>query len=135
MWAWGARRGRCVNGWRLAVRVAVQSSDGIQQLHAVPKRRDAKLLQVLVRQARENRLIYVILTECRLILPEAQAPQPDHNVHDGRPTIMVAHIIGWGSEGVQGGVGVLRASQSPLRSNALAGLYPFFEIPGWGSKS
>jgi hypothetical protein len=28
---------------------------------------------------------------------------------------MVAHIIGWGSEGVQGGVGVLRASQSTLR--------------------
>jgi hypothetical protein len=49
----------------------------------MPKRRDAKLLQVLVRQARENRLVYVILAESCLILPEAQAPQPDHNVHDG----------------------------------------------------
>ena len=29
----------------------------------------------------------------------------------------VAHIICWWSEGVQGGVGVLRASQSLLRSN------------------
>ena len=55
----------------------------------MPNRRDAKLLQVLVRQARENRLVYLILAECRLILPEAQAPQPDHNVHDG------AHNQGW----------------------------------------
>jgi hypothetical protein len=39
------------------------------------QRRDAKLLQVLVRQARENRLVYVILAEDRLILSEAQAPQ------------------------------------------------------------
>ena len=36
-----------------------------------------------MRQARKNRLVYLILAECRLILPEAQAPQPDHNVHDG----------------------------------------------------
>ena len=26
--------------------------------------------------------LYVILAEGRLVLPEAQAPQPDHNVHD-----------------------------------------------------
>jgi hypothetical protein len=51
----------------------------------VPDRGDAKLLQGFVRQARKNRLIYFILAECRLVLPEAQAPQPDHNVHDGRP--------------------------------------------------
>ena len=51
------------------------------------KRGDTKLLQVLVRQAWENRLVYVILAEDRLILPEAQAPQPDHNVHDGAPSI------------------------------------------------
>ena len=44
---------------------------------------DAKLLQVLVREAREDRLVYLILAEGRLVLPEAQAPQPDHNVHDG----------------------------------------------------
>ena len=64
-------------------RVVTQSSDSIEQLQPVPDCCDAKLLQVLVRQARENRLVYLILAECRLILPEAQAPQPDHNVHDG----------------------------------------------------
>ena len=50
---------------------------------------DAKLLQVLVRQARKNRFVYLVLAECSLILPEAEAPQPDHNVHDG------AHNQGW----------------------------------------
>ena len=45
----------------------------------------------LVRQARENRLVYVILAEDRLVLTEAQAPQPDHNVHDGAG----AHNRGW----------------------------------------
>jgi hypothetical protein len=83
MCAWGTRRGRCVNGGRLAARLVMQGSDGIQQLHAVSKRRDAKLLQVLVRQTRENRLVYVILAEDRLVLAEAKAPQPDHNVHEG----------------------------------------------------
>ena len=49
----------------------------------MPDRGDAKLLQGLVRQARKNRLVDVIFAECRLILSEAQAPQPDHNVHWG----------------------------------------------------
>ena len=48
---------------------------------------------------------------------EAQAPQPDHNVHEGAHIRWVAHIIFWGAKGVQCGVGVLRASQSPLGSN------------------
>jgi hypothetical protein len=38
-------------------------------------------------------------------------------VHEGTTQSGVAHIFCWGSEGVQGGVGVLKASQSPLRSN------------------
>ena len=37
MCAWGGRCGRCVNEGRLAARVAMQSSDGIEQLHAVPE--------------------------------------------------------------------------------------------------
>jgi hypothetical protein len=45
------------------------------------QRRGTALLQVLVRQARENRLVYVILAEDRLVLPEAKAPQPGHDVH------------------------------------------------------
>ena len=49
MCAWGARSGRCVSGWRLAARVAAQSSDGIEQLQPMPDCRDAKLLKGLVR--------------------------------------------------------------------------------------
>src|SRR5262249_50751535 len=93
MCAWGARCGRCLDGGRLTTVVFTQSSDGVQQLHTVPNRGDAKLLQGLVCQARKNRLVYVILAECRLILSEAQAPQPDHDVHDGAPYSGLPHII------------------------------------------
>jgi hypothetical protein len=48
------------------------------------------LLQVLSRQIGHGRLIYLVLAECRLILSEAKAPQPDNDVHDGR-----AHNRGW----------------------------------------
>jgi hypothetical protein len=41
--------GCCRDGWSLHVRIATQSRNCIQQLHTVPKRRDAKLLQVFVR--------------------------------------------------------------------------------------
>ena len=78
----------------------------------MPECCDAKLLQVLFRQARKNRLVYLILAERSLILPEAQAPQPDHNVHRA-PTIRVACIICWGGEGVQGGVGALKGFAQP----------------------
>ena len=35
--------------------------------------------------SRKNRLVYVILAERGLILSEAKAPQPDHDVHRARP--------------------------------------------------
>ena len=76
-WAWLRRR------TRLAARIAAQSSDGIQQLATVPERRDAKLLQVFRCQAWKNRLVYLVLAERSLVLSEAKAPQPDHDVHDG----------------------------------------------------
>src|SRR6476646_4311401 len=81
MWGWGARRGRYANRRLSTAYLVTQSSNGVEQLHPMPECRNAKLLQVLFRQARKNRLVYLILAECRLILPEAQAPQPDHNVH------------------------------------------------------
>jgi hypothetical protein len=45
--------------------------------------RDAKLLQVLRREVRQDRLVYLVLAERRLVLPKAQAPQPDYYLHDG----------------------------------------------------
>ena len=100
-----------------SVRRAAMASSSLQP---VPDCRDAKLLQGLVRQARKDRLVYLVLAECRLVLSEAQAPQPDHNVHDGAPQSGVARIICRGSEGVQGGVGISQASQSTLRSQQAA---------------
>ena len=64
-------------------------------------KQDTELLQVLIRQTAQNRLIYVILAEDRLILPEAKAPQPDHNVHGRRLKLRVPHIIVPPGEGVQ----------------------------------
>ena len=61
-------------------------------------RRTEFFLQVLSRQIGQDRLVYLVFAERRLILPKAQAPQPDHNVHDGRLQSGVAHIICWGSE-------------------------------------
>ena len=54
---------------------------------AMTNRTDAKLLQVLRRQARKNRLVYLVFAERSLILSEAKAPQPDHDVHDGGLTL------------------------------------------------
>jgi hypothetical protein len=36
--------------------------------------------------ARAHHCAAALLAECRLILPKAQAPQPDHNVHEGALT-------------------------------------------------
>jgi hypothetical protein len=44
--------------------------------------RHAKLLQVLFRQTRKNRLINLVLSEGPLIPFEAKAPQPTPEVHD-----------------------------------------------------
>ena len=109
------RRSARSSGWALgALDVVAASTEGALPLASLrraamasssftrcPSERDAKLLQVLVRQARENRLVYVILAECRLVLPEAQAPQPDHNVHNARPQSVAGHIMVRLDEGVQ----------------------------------
>jgi len=59
----------------------------------MPQCCDAKLLQVVRRQIRQNSLVYLVVAECRLILPEAQAPQPPTDVHDGAPYSGLLHII------------------------------------------
>jgi hypothetical protein len=58
----------------LHARVVTKSGNGIEQFEPVTDCSDAKLLQDLVRQARQDRLVNLILAECRLILSEAQAP-------------------------------------------------------------
>ena len=59
----------------------------------MPQRRDAKLLQVFSRQVRQDRVVDVVLAENSLVLSEAQAPQPDRDVHDEAPSSGLEHII------------------------------------------
>ena len=50
-------------------RLVTQSSYGIQQLDGGAQRRDAEVLQVLRRQAGQNRLVYLILAEAASYFP------------------------------------------------------------------
>ena len=84
----------------------------------VPECCDAKLLQVLVRQARQNRLVYLVLAEYRLVLSEAQAPQPDHNVHGDANTMGGGTIMVPQQAGVQASERV-RAMASTALSNGV----------------
>ena len=52
---------------------------------------DTKILQVLGRQARQDRVVDLILAECGLILFEAKPPQPTSDVHDGAPVRLPMH--------------------------------------------
>src|ERR1700758_83661 len=74
-------------GWRhWCGRFGAQGSDGVEQLTAIPDKSDTKVLQVLSRQTRQDRVVDLILAECRLILIEAKAPcQP--------PTSMAAPLV------------------------------------------
>jgi hypothetical protein len=57
----------------------------------MPDNSDTKVLQVLRRQVRQDRIVDLILAECRLILLEAKLPQPTSEVHDGAPVRLALH--------------------------------------------
>ena len=54
--------------------IRAQRRDSIEQLAAVPERGNAKLFQVLSRQARKNRFVNLVFAECSLILSIAARP-------------------------------------------------------------
>jgi hypothetical protein len=60
---------------------AAQSSDRFQELAAMADRRDAKIPQILGRQARQNLHVDRILAEGRLVLREPQPPEPLRDLH------------------------------------------------------
>jgi hypothetical protein len=62
-----------------------------EQDTAVPECGNAKLFEVLGGEAREDPLVDLFVAECRLVLFEAKAPQPEHNVHDGVPQSTQTH--------------------------------------------
>jgi len=71
----------------------------------VTDNRDTEVFQVFRCEVRKNRLVYLVVAESRLIPSEAEAPQPDHDVHDGDQNSGLPHIIVLPEEGVQGGLG------------------------------
>ena len=92
----------------LGARIGAQSSDGVEEFTAVPDMPRRQVPSGPPRQARQNRLVYLVFAERRLILSEAKAPQPDHDVHDGARASpwSIASLEGLGE--VLGGVGVSR---------------------------
>ena len=64
-------------------------------------RADADFLQVLLGEVREDPLVDLVVAESRLVFFEAQAPQPDHDVHGGAPQSAMGSIFCRGCEGVQ----------------------------------
>jgi hypothetical protein len=90
------------SGCRLRARVGAQGGDGVQELSAMTDNSDTEVLQVLRRQAQQDRVVDCVLAECRLILFEAEAPQPTSKIHDialtprGRAMIIQAkHAVQW----------------------------------------
>ena len=49
----------------------------------MPDAADIQILQVLHRQIRQDSLIDMVFAECRLVLFEAEAPQPTRDIHGG----------------------------------------------------
>jgi hypothetical protein len=75
-----------------SARIRAQRTDGIEELAAVPNNGDAEVLEVLRCQARENRLVYVVLAECRLILLKARLrSQTTTSMMSPLPTVATHH--------------------------------------------
>jgi hypothetical protein len=85
------------------------SSDRIQELAAVPKRRDAKLLEILRSQVGRT------VSSMSFSRNEAQAPQPDHDVRDTAHSGL-SYIMILAREGVQFGIRMARPMPSRCES-------------------
>jgi hypothetical protein len=79
----GTGHDRRVSGRHVVARIGSQRSDSFQEHPAVTDRTNADFLQVLLREAREDPLAYLVLAECRLVSFEAKTPQPNRDVHVG----------------------------------------------------
>ena len=89
--AFCTRGSRNIGGKVVVTHIGAQRSDGFEKDAAVADRTNANFLQVLLREARKDPLIYLILAECRLILFEAKPPQPTSDVHGGAPVNLALH--------------------------------------------
>ena len=56
-------------------------------------RTNADFFQVLLRQARQDPFVYLVLAERSLILSEAKVPQPTIDIHESAPPLLATRII------------------------------------------
>ena len=93
----------------------------------MPDNCDAKILQVLRRQAREDKLVDLVLAECRLILCEAEPPQPISDVHGGAMARFVvrdsAIVVNNVAIEILGHLTLSEIRGSSLVQNALGGVW------------
>jgi hypothetical protein len=64
-----------------SVNQAHSGGDGVEQPTAVADQADAKILQILGRQARQYPCVDLVCTERRLVLLEPELPQPFCDIH------------------------------------------------------
>ena len=85
---------------------------------------DADFLQVLLGQVRKDPLVNLVVAEYRLVFFEAQAPQPDHDVH-GRAQISggAHHLVRKRPCPARCGLCAIRDAQRPPRSCGAAGSF------------
>src|ERR1700739_321755 len=69
----------------VGARALAGKEEGGEQLATTPDKSDAKLLQVLRRQPRQDAVVDLIIAECCLILFEAKPPQPTSEIHGAAP--------------------------------------------------
>ena len=91
--AWDCGRSCYFERWVLPGRIAAQIGDSFQKHPAVTDWTYTYFLQVFLREAREDLLVYLVLAECRLISFEAQAPQPTSDIHGGAPASLSTTLI------------------------------------------
>ena len=84
---------KIVGGRCFRARVSAQGGDGVEQLTAVPDNIDTKILQILRRQARQDRVVDLVLAECGLIPLETKAPQSSRKVHCGAIALLQPMIL------------------------------------------
>ena len=111
-----------------------ECGNGLQYLEPRTKWK-TQLTEMIFREVGQDALVYLVLAEYRLILFEAQAPQPNHHVHDGCPSIMGgAHHLP-GKQACPGWRWVLRLRRHTLGSNGNYRPLTLFEICLWGLPS
>ena len=121
MRVWRSCCGCCVNGRRLTAPLVTQRSDGVQQLHAVPNRGDAKLLQGLASGPEEpSRLCHSRGMPPRTVRGQGSAARPRRPFRCPKLRVAAHHraVRAECPGGPEGGRQALRCQSVPLSKHS-----------------